>query len=262
MGNFKFTERITLQGSFGDRELRIEHAVPMKENGVQIVLLHGVHGCANLEPSNKYCLLATQMAKFHVSCWLVETTRKVHNRAYFADTAEWIKCAFAGKTYAQELSDVKQAVYEIRERTQGKPLWLCGFSLGGISACYCAADEKLEIQRLVVAGSGAYPKKNMRWMFNLPILNTLYDDISFDVLKNVKTKTFIALRGSKDEVFPRRACEKLYGSIKVARGSKMFRQFVGADHSLRMTNRVPDPSLMTKTAEIITSFKREDYEKA
>lgn len=262
MKDFKTTDRITLKGSFGDKELRIEHTVPFKENGIQVVLLHGVHGCANLSAANKYRLLAKQMAHRGFACWLVETTRKIHNREDFADIADWIKLAFLGKTYAQELSDVKQAVYEIAHRTEGQPLWLCGFSLGGISACCCAAEDKLNIDRLIVAGSGVYARKNMQWMLNLPIMNTLSRDVSFDVLKSVRTKTFIALRGKLDEIFPRRACEKLYSGIKVARGKKMFCQFEGADHSFRTTNGVADPSLMTKVAETITAFKQEEYEQA
>jgi len=260
MNGFKTTEKITLKGSFGDREVRVEHTEPFNPNGVQLVLLHGVYSTANLLPNNKYRMLAEEMSKRGFSCWLVETSRNIHNRDDFSDETEWVKLAFAGKSYADELNDVKVAVREVARRTKGSPVWLWGFSLGGISAAACAADDVFDVDRLIVAGSGLYPKKNMGYMLTLPIMSTLCDVVSADMLSNVKTKSFIAFRGSKDEIFPRKACEKFYSAVKVGRGKKLFLQFEGGDHSLRMTNGVLDKSLLEKMSEIVANFKKDDYE--
>ena len=257
MAIFKETERITLCGSFGDHELRIEKAVPNSANGIQLVFLHGVHSCANLTRGNKYRVLAREMCERGFTCWLTETTRKIHNRDDFKNAQpEWIKLAFSGKTYAQELADVKQAVQEIIKRINGAPLWLWGFSLGGISAVCCAADADIKIDRLIVAGSGVYPRKKMEWMYNLPIMNTLRSDIDFNIGKHVKTESFIAFRGQFDEIFPLDACRKLYSQIKVKRGQKLFYQLEGADHAIRMRNGVQDDSLLKIMADIASGFER------
>jgi len=259
MDNFKTTERITLKGNFGDGEVRVEHTEPFKPNGIQLVLLHGVYSSANLLPTNKYRGLAEEMSKRGFACWLIETSRKIHNRDDFDDEKEWVKLAFAGKTYKQELDDVKVAVREVVRRTKAAPLWLWGFSLGGISAAACAADRDFNVDRLIVAGSGLYAKKKMEYMLTLPIMSTLREVIDDKMLADVKTKCFIAFRGSLDEIFPRSACEKFYNAVKVGRGKKMYRQFEGGDHSLRTTSGVLDRGLMGKMAEIVTNFRKDDY---
>ncbi|MDO4952267.1 MAG: hypothetical protein Q4E34_00390 [Synergistaceae bacterium] len=255
MAVFKETELIKLTGSFGDRELRIEKAVPAKANGIQVVFLHGVFSSANLGSANKFRVLAGEMCKRGFTCWLTETSRNIHNRDDFEDQGEWVRLAFAGKAYAQELSDAMKMVREVIRRTKGQPLWLWGFSLGGISACCCAAEPDINVKRLIVAGTGLYPKKKAEYMFELPILNTLKQDADFDVMKKVRTDSFIAFRGQKDEIFPRKACEKLYDSIKTDRGRKLFCQLPYADHSIRCVNGVVKDRLMSEMAEIAAKFQ-------
>lgn len=255
MSPFKATEVITLEGSYGDRRLRIEKAEPHKANGTNVVMLHGVFSTASLGETNKFRVLASEMCKRGFTCWLVETTRNIHNRDDYADNQEeWVRLAFYGKTYAQEYSDVKQAVHEVICRTKGQPLWLWGFSLGGISACFCAAEPDIKVERLIVSGSGMYAKKRAQYMLSLPIMNTLAADMSFDIVKQVKADSFIAFRGQKDEIFSRRACEELYRAVKTPGGRKMFCQLAGADHSIRCINGVIDNSLMTAMAETAADF--------
>lgn len=257
MAIFKETERITLKGSFGDKELRIEKAVPNKANGIQLVFLHGVHSCANLTRGNKYRVLAREMCDRGFTCWLVETTRKIHNRDdYKNNQPEWIKLAFGGKKYEQELADVKQAVREVIKRINGAPLWIWGFSLGGISAVCCAAEPDIKVDRLIVAGSGVYPRKKMEWMYILPIMNTLRDDADLNIGKKVKVNSFIAFRGQYDEIFPADACKKLYSQIKVKRGQKLFCQLPGADHAIRAVNGIQDDKLLKTMADVANDFKR------
>lgn len=255
MAVFKETGLITLTGSFGDKELRIEKTVPAKANGIQVVFLHGVFSSANLGSTNKFRVLAGEMCKRGFTCWLTETSRNIHNRDDFEDQSEWVRLAFAGKTYAQELSDAMKMVREVISRTKGQPLWLWGFSLGGISACCCAAEPDIDVRRLIVAGAGMYPKKRAEYMFGLPIMNTLKQDISFDVVKKVKADSFIAFRGQKDEIFPKKACEKLYNSVKTERGRKIFYQLPGADHSIRCVNGAVNNRLMSEMAEIAAKFQ-------
>ncbi len=255
MNMFKETEIIMLEGSYGDKQLRIEKAVPHKVNGINVVMLHGVFSTAVLSKTNKFSILASEMCRRGFTCWLVETTRNIHNRDDYADNQEeWVKLAFSGKTYAQEFADVKQAVCEVMHRTKGELLWLWGFSLGGISACLCAAEPNIKAERIIVSGSGAYAKKKAEYMFGLPIMNTLMSDISFDTIKYAETGSFISFRGQKDEIFSRRACEKLYHTVKTPRGRKMFYQFAGADHSIRCVNGVIENRLMKEMAQIVAEF--------
>lgn len=255
MKPFKESEVITLCGSYGDKELRIEKAVPHKANGINVVMLHGVFSSANLGRSNKFRVLAAEMCKRGFTCWLAETTRNIHNRDDYADNKEeWVRLAFSGKTYAQELADVKQAVREVIRRIKGQPFWLWGFSLGGISACCCAAEEDICPARLIVSGSGLFPKKQAEYMFGLPIMNTLKNDISIDTVSKISVDSFIAFRGQKDEIFPRKACEKLYNAVKTPKGRKLFCQLEGTDHSIRCVNGAVKNSLMAEMAEIAAKF--------
>lgn len=259
--NFK-TEKITLKGTFGDGELRLCHCIPAIANGTNVILLHGVHSSANLSHQNKFRTLAGLLTARGFAPWLVETTRKVHDRnAYGTDIASWIKYAFSGKTFAQEQEDVFIAVRNIAQHAKDALLWVWGFSLGGITAASSAAgilaprgDGTPAIDRLIVSGTGLYCRKKMEWMLNLPILSTLRETVASDMLQKIVTNKFIAFRGEHDEIFTKTACMDFLNAIKLPKNAKFFHTVKGADHSLRCRDGKPDPTIMEEMTDFLAGI--------
>lgn len=140
--NFNY-ENIIIPGSFGDNEVRLCRCIPECPNGVDVVLLHGVHSSANAAPHNKFRHLAELLNKKGCFAWLVETSRNACCRDETERTALWPYDAFGGKTFANELEDVLSGINEVLRRIAMKQIWLWGFSLGGILAA--AATEKIPV---------------------------------------------------------------------------------------------------------------------
>ena len=246
-------------GTFGDKEVRIASCSPKISNGIQIVLLHGVHSSANMGEHNKFRFLSELLSEKGYTPWLVETSRKIRNRHDFSnDVSQWIKKAFSGKTFAQEQQDVFNAICDIRSATQGKPLWVWGFSLGGIIALSAVAkninclrpDGSDFTEKVIVSGTGlvAYEDVEAR-MMSLPVLSTLRSEIKDDMLSHVKLKGLISFRGSCDEIFSEASCIGVLREVSLPAREKHFFVIEGADHSFRSRYGKADPSVMKEMVD-------------
>lgn len=249
-------------GTFGDKEVRVASCIPKEPNGVQIVLLHGVHSSANMGEHNKFRLLSKLLSDRGYTPWLVETSRKIRNRQDFSnDVSRWIKKAFSGKTFVQEQQDVFNALCGISRADEGKPLWIWGFSLGGIIALSMAADNINSLpeggclrvpEKIILSGTGimAYEDVEAR-MMSLPILSTLRTDIKGDMLSHVKVKGIISFRGSCDEIFPLESCLGVLREVRIPQKYKHFFIIEGADHSFRSRYGKADPEIMKEMVDHI-----------
>lgn len=248
-------------GTFGDKEVRVASCLPKIPNGIQVVLLHGVHSSANMGEHNKFRFLSELLSEKGYTPWLVETSRKIRNRQDFSnDISQWIKKAFTGKTFAQEQQDVFNAICDIRTATPGKPLWLWGFSLGGIIALSAAAENincrtedcPLIPERVILSGTGfvAYEDVEAR-MMSLPVLSTLRSRIASDMLSYVKVKGLISFRGSCDEIFSVESCLRVLREVSLQKGDKHFFLIEGADHSFRNRYGKADPEIMKEMVDQI-----------
>lgn len=241
-------------GTFGDKEVRVASCLPKDPNGVQIVLLHGVHSSANMGENNKFRLLSKLLSERGYTPWLVETSRKIRNRQDFSnDVSRWINKAFSGKTYVQEQQDVFTAICNISTASKGKPLWLWGFSLGGIIALSaaaksincCKAERSLIPERVIVSGTGLVAFKDVEErMMSLPILSTLRKEIAPDMFSHVNAKRLISFRGSCDEIFSEESCFRLLKDAGLPEEDKQFFTIEGADHSFRTRYGKADPEIM------------------
>ncbi len=123
-----------------------------------VVLLHGVHGCASPDPDNKYGDLTRMIVGAGAKAAIIETSRSRRDREAFGDDREaWARAAFEGKTFAMDHSDVLSGLELVSNHEKGGPLWLWGFSLGGLHAVMAAgADTPVigELEGLVLSGSG------------------------------------------------------------------------------------------------------------
>ena len=258
-----FVRDITLTGTFGDKEVRLCQCVPYVSQGIQVILLHGVHSSANFTLHNKFRRLAELLAGNGCTSWLVETSRKVRNRHEYSDNVtDWIKNAFGGKTFAQEQEDVFVALRHILKETKGLPHWLWGFSLGGIIALSAASgnlfdssDNSRIFDMLILSGTGLESYKRVDdYMMTLPILSTLRSTLCADMVSRVAASRFISFRGSCDEIFSEDSCRSLVDSVPIDKERKKFIPIEGADHSLRCRYGHSDPEIMKEMVACTVNF--------
>ena len=241
-----------LPGTFGNREVRLSRLYPVQPNGVHALMLHGVHSSANLSPRNKFSYLAHILAEHGITPWLCETSRRAVNRENYAGNLRaWIKDAFGGKTFPDELADCETALSMVRSQKPDS-LWLWGFSLGGITALDIAASHAVD--RIILSGTGlvAVPDAE-REMIPLPILSTLRANIPADMLERIKARDVILFRGTRDEIFSEAACMEMLSSIKLPEENKKYFPIEGADHSLKMRFGRHDQTVMDEMLELLLS---------
>lgn len=263
MPGYVDSEKIRLKGTFGDGEVHLCRCVPAAPNGIDVILLHGVHSSANVHHLNKFRCLANYLADKGLTPWLVETSRRVRSRHEYAnDVAGWIRDAFSGKSFPQEQEDVFTAVREVIKRSQKLKIWLWGFSLGGIIALSAAAgaiaplaNGAPPIDKLIVSGTGlvSYPEVEEQ-MMKLPVLSTLRATLSPDLLSKVRTTGFVSFRGTRDEIFPESSCRDLVNGIMLPKSAKHFVPVDGADHSMRTRSGKPCPAIMEEMVSYIAGL--------
>jgi len=251
-----------LPGTFGDMEVKISSSSPKSPIGVNVVLLHGVHSSANMGQHNKFRYLAEILAGRGFKPWLVETSRKIRNRQDFPnDVSRWIRKAFSGKTFAQEQKDVFNAICGIRLEETGCPIWIWGFSLGGIIALSAAADmincsDKDScpyFEKVILSGTGLVAYKDVEErMMSLPVLSTLRSELPPDMLSHVRTKGLMSFRGSCDDIFSEESCLGVLREVSLPERDKYFFTIEGADHSFRSRNGKADPKIMEEMVDHIT----------
>lgn len=247
-----------MPGTYGDREVHLCRCIPARRDGPDVILLHGVHSSANLGPRNKFRHLARFLAEKGLVPWLVETSRAAHCRGENESVAEWAFRAFARKSFAQEREDALIAIREVLKRNEGRHIWLWGFPLGGIIAASAAslleplADGKPAVSKLIFSGTGlhSYPKVEKK-MLKMPILSTLRETLSADMLAHVRAGSAVSFRGEFDEVFSRKSCLEFIRGINLPAGEKAFHTIKGADHSLRQRAGKAAPDIMLEMVDFI-----------
>ncbi len=257
------SELYILEGTYGDREVHLCRCMPKHPNGINVILLHGVHSSANLSYHNKFRYLAEILTEKGLTPWLVETSRRIRNRQELKDNiTAWIKGAFKEKTFMQEQEDVFIAVRKVLEEAKGESLWLWGFSLGGIIALSAAAGGIVRegispvFDRLILSGTGliSYPQVEEN-MMKLPILSTLRTAISPEILLQTAAGKVIAFRGDRDEIFSKESCLDLLKRINIPDRDKFFHVIDRADHSLRTRDGAADPSIMDEMLDFLLNIR-------
>ncbi len=261
------TIRLEAPGAFG-LGVRIE-ALAGFEGTPVVVLLHGVHGTSNLEEENKYGKLARLLAGEGINAVLVETGRLRRDpRTFGTDRDAWALSAFEGKSYAMDLYDILSGLETVRRRWNPDrfPLWLWGFSLGGIHAVMIAggrADEALAegglknplegampLDGIVLSGSGLRGRKELASgdFFSLPVLDSLPSSEALAAAAAAATvRRAQAFYGSLDGTFSEQACRDLWEPIRAER--KGFHVIERADHAFRNVDGVPSDAPLKEMVE-------------
>lgn len=199
-----------------------------KKTSNVLVNIHGVYGLSGDvgSKSRRLAELVSKKGLAHVV--LVSSSR---NWKVFKD-GNWdkMKEAFVGKTFEQELQDVKdtlnllidqcESLFDVKENKL--KFLLLGNSLGGTIAT-CLSDYFDYIPKIIVAGSGT------RTVFDSNITEA-------EILKSAsKFKgKFLLLQGSKDETVPLKAGDALLSGYKNASTKKIIIE--GANHNFSKIN--------------------------
>lgn len=235
-------------GSYGTREVLVSGLERGRED--LVVLLHGVHGCADMTAGNKYGDLARMLDASGFDALMVQTSRNRFDRETFGDDRDaWSRDAFRGKSYAMDFFDALSGLSEVLRRYPGRKLWLWGFSLGGIHWTMAAGDMAGEIlpaagledplgrmpllEGIVLSGSGVRIASSDNPILYLPILDSLPpEELLLEAAIRVKTRSVLAFYGSEDVTFTEHACRRLQGLIP-ATEKKAFHVLPGVDHPFR-----------------------------
>ena len=241
-----------------------------REKGPVVVLLHGVHGTANLAEENKYGKLARMLGP-DTDVVIVETSRLCRDpQAFGDDRGGWAKAAFGGKSYAMELCDVLTGLAAAADfGLKGHPLWLWGFSLGGLHAVMIAGGEAKRLlareslgsafelpgplDGLALSGSGLEGREELEGsgFFSLPILDSLPSTETLGrAARSARVRRALSFYGSRDGTFSEGACRDLLGFIEAT--EKGFHVLEGVDHAFRtLYGESSDEPLRTMTGLLL-----------
>ncbi len=246
-----FWKRDFSEGTFGDGQVLMYSVLP-EPSAPMVFFLHGVHGSANLEGGNKYKVLGELFYRQGIGSCLVESSRARRDRSAFGeDYPRWALSAFQGKTYFDDLLDFALTLEKIQTLYPSSPLWLWGFSLGGIHGTILTSSnlERLlhgafprrEIPRVdgnaikgfIISGSGHSVVKEQRWLLEVPILDSLPPgETLLNCAKASLCTRIHAFYGSLDDTFEEESCRTLFEAFpEKARGS--FTVLSGANHAFR-----------------------------
>lgn len=242
---------IEANGSYGDRLVKVTVVEKARPSAV-VCLLHGVYGAASEREGDKYWVLSQKLSDLGLSTCLVETSRKRRDKWTFSDPQMWVQTAFSGKTYRQELYDQMSGVSEVMRAFPGLPLYLWGFSLGGINSLIIAggqaeglvSEEGYEPPRIgdisgvVVSGSGDTLRSGSSFHMSLPIIDSICDQETLHRSCRYIDKGWVRFFwGDMDDTFNRESSYRLFDLVTAE--DKSFHVVTGADHSFRKRWNLP-----------------------
>lgn len=137
--------------------------------------------------------------------------------------------AFAGKTFDQELDDVRKVYHYIRKNLHPKQIYVLGFSVGGTIAMILSSEVPA-INKLCVVGSAISTKRPY-----LPVL-TGYPTKKW-ILKRITpySHSIKIIQGMQDTVVPLGDAEEVFHALR-SPAYASFERLTGADHMFSRKN--------------------------
>lgn len=264
-------EKYEVKGSYGDRKVMVEYACE-KGNRKLMVLFHGVHGSASFVQGNKYASLADILVPEGFDVCLVETSRKIRERAPESEKMAWIWNSFRGKRYCDDLYDNCQALAFILKKFPHNFTALWGFSLGGLHSifikgglwnkflCNCGLSDlplldTNKIALLITSGSGDSLREGGAESLSLPILSTVPSAAMLhEAAGNIHNCIFLSFYGENDATFSEMSCRRIYSTIPLGDSDKSFRIIKGSDHSFREIDGKPTTEPLQQMVTVISEF--------
>lgn len=260
------------QGHFGDKKVPVYVSRPQASaiRPPVVVLLHGVHGCANVSFENKYGRLARMLNARRAISAVVETSRLRRDRETFGeDRKSWAWAAFRGKTFAADHADVLEGLSVVHSLFPENDLWIWGFSLGGIHALTIAGGSSETIlsgenqkppllpgfrfSGIITSGSGGRIRPEGKQSLNLPILDSMPpESVLHEAARNLSAEYFVSFYGSLDGTFSEESCRKILREVPLPETRKIFHVIEGADHPFKHLHGHPSLKPLEIMAERLT----------
>lgn len=239
----------SIKGIFGNKMNRIKLCVNKKSDEL-IVLLHGAYSSPFSDRDKRYEYLFQKLSPF-ISVGFYQTSRIFEVQKKPQLTFEKFRdLSFKGKTFCQELSDVKESFVEIVNETKKETgkcklrITLVGFSLGGTMSVLLTKVSK-EIDNIFLFGSGiSFASKNP------PILDSIPSETQISkILVEFRGNIFIC-RGSDDRQATHEKAYEIYESAKNS-NLKLFIELKDVDHRFILKNKKKEEE---KLNELIFKF--------
>ena len=221
-------KKISIKGNYRQEPIQIlTEANASVENTTVAICVHGLYGEAG-DAGSKSVKLGEALCDAIRGVVYISTSR---DWSLYAKTDDR-SAPFAGKTFAQERKDVRDAIDLVIKKSNqlfgidSKDIrfWVIGNSMGG-SLVSMIASSCPEIEKIALCGSGIRPSSN-----DLPILST-YPSVDY-IRKETSmfTGEVLHMRGGLDAIVDAQAQEELYESFTNAK-SKRSIVVGGANHN-------------------------------
>lgn len=227
------------KGTFGKKLLYWQLLPAQKDTSVYFVFFHGTYGTSF---KRKYQLLAEKITNANLgNVFLFETSRHVYTfeDAYTQYSREAYEETFAGKTFQDELADVKAIFTHLTTLApQNATYHFIGSSLGGTLCSFLSNDE--HVASLLLLGSGVSTKRpHAPVLKGYPPKQTILDN--FDKFKGKLS----LIQGTLDTVVPlQEAREIILTPTHPIR--KELTIIKGLDHSFGLMDGKKDDTLLTQ----------------
>ena len=224
------------KGSYGNKKI-IGRYIKSNKNNLTIF----IHGSYSTTLKDKYFNLVKSIKKQKLTdVVLFETSREIsyQNRIKQNISHEKYSATFDKKTFADELSDVKEVVkYSVRHfrlvRKKNPNLHFVGISLGGILQSLLISKYKKYLRSVILLGS--WSRTNY---LNRPILSSMPDKSK--TLSNYENFNGLLtiIHGIEDKSINPKYSNIIFSHVKKARYKQMI-LIKGADHRFTMIDGKP-----------------------
>ncbi|MEI7990193.1 MAG: hypothetical protein WCI88_14250 [Chloroflexota bacterium] len=218
-------------GSFGQKKIYYQYD-ECPGTKICYIFFHGSFG-SGFEPKHQYLSDALVGGRFG-SVLRYETSRQVYKFHENIDDFEKYKETFRGKSFADELFDVKEVIKRILDLENSKNtethLIFIGFSLGGTLASFLINDYREYLKKIILFGSGI-----TTLAAGDPILESYPS--SDVILGNYKgySGSLVLVQGSEDTAVPQEAARRVIFESSDARRRELV-IMKGINHRFRTIN--------------------------
>jgi len=228
-------------GTFGDKKVLFKY----ENKGLKrtFVLFHGVY--TSSVNSNKHEILARKLIDNGMgNVFRLETSRA--NKDSVLNNWEEHVASFRGKTFVNELTDVKAAIKKLvdldREIENNIKYVFIGYSLGGTLASYLLPLMGSKVEHVFLFGSGVTTKG-----LDKPILDSYPNKL--DILRNYLNfhGGITLIQGTHDDIVPLKDAKEVLNVAEKASYRKHI-NVEGVDHTFKNLFGVPREEILTQWA--------------
>jgi len=228
-----------IDGCFGNKKIFIDLRVNKKSDWL-VIFLHGAYGSVYKDKETKYQFLAKKLVK-DCSIGFYQTSRFFEWKEKPELSFEAFKRqGFKGKTFKQELKDVKKSFWEIvsqvKKEIGNKKIKIClvGFSMGGIMSILLTEKVK-DINKIMTLGTGMSFRISKNRKKEWSLVRTMLNRLELKRKLGNYFGNLTVILGEKDKLVDIKEGKSFFASAKKAQIRNLI-IVKGADHRFNMIN--------------------------